>query len=142
VNKLAVIVLLLGLAACSNEKEQEGREPVQAATPVIGSAVATPATSPGATAPGSAAPGSAASSYGVDCATAQVAPLVCDASQRDGCTGGLTSVHVCVAGDAKAGPPCTEQTAMTCPAGQVDACGHSPPQATSHVCVVVAKPNP
>jgi hypothetical protein len=31
---------------------------------------------------------------------------------------------------------------MTCPAGQIDACGHAPPQATSHVCVVAAKPNP
>jgi hypothetical protein len=151
VNKLAVIVMLVGLAACSKKKDEEGREPAQTAAPgpaVGGPASGAPAPGPatgsaGATV-GSAAPASAASSYGVGCATAtaQVPALVCDAGLVDGCTGGLTSVHACVAKDAKAGPPCAQGPALTCPAGQADACVHEPPQASNHVCVAVPKPTP
>ena len=151
-NKLAVIVLLVGLAACSKKKPEEGREPVQSATPgaVVGSAAtppSAPAPGPGSAAPsapasgpGSAVAGSAPSASGVGCATQ--ATLACDAGQTDGCTSGMTSVHVCVAKDAKAGPPCAQQATLTCPAGQVDACLHDPPQANNHVCVIVAKSTP
>jgi hypothetical protein len=158
VNKLAVIVLLVGLAACSKKKPEEGREPAQTASPgaVVGSAApAAPAPNPGAasgsTPTGSAAPaatgstggaatGGAARPASVGCATATT--LACDAGQSDGCTGGLTTVHLCVAKDTKAGSPCAQQPAATCPAGQVDACLHDPPQSNNHVCVIVAKPTP
>jgi hypothetical protein len=73
----------------------------------------------------------------VGCATATT--LTCEADQVDGCAGGLTSVHVCVAKDAKPGPPCAQELALTCPAGQVDACLHNPPQANNHLCVVAPK---
>lgn len=144
-NKVAVIVLLVGLAACAGKKPEEGREPAQTAVPgsVIGSAApGAPVPAPGGAAPGSAtagsaAPGSAPSSPGVGCATATT--LACAADQRDGCAGGLTSIHVCVAKDAKAGPPCAQELALACPAGQVDACLHDPPQATNHVCAIVRK---
>ena len=153
-NKLGLIVfwvvLWAGLTACSKKKPEEGREPVQAATPgaVVGSAApSAPAPGPGSAAPsapapgpGSAPAGSAPSSSGVGCATATT--LACEAGQTDGCTGGMTSVHVCVAKDAKAGPPCAQQATLTCPAGQVDACLHDPPQANNHVCVIVAKSTP
>lgn len=167
-NKLAVIVLLVGLAACSRKKPEEGREPAQTAAPgaVVGSAApgasvpaagstAAGGTAAGGTAAGGAAaggaaagsatagnatPGGAASSSNVACATATA--LTCEADQRDGCAGGLTSVHVCVAKDAKAGPPCAQELALACPAGQVDACLHDPPQATNHVCVIVPKSTP
>jgi hypothetical protein len=152
VNKLAVIVLLLiGLSACRGKKPEEGREPVQTAGPgaVVGSAAPgapVPATGGAATgsaasaAMGSAAAGGGASSSGVGCAMAVT--LTCEADQRDGCADGLTSVHVCVAKDAKAGPPCAQEIALACPTGQVDACLHNPPQATNHVCVSAPKPTP
>jgi hypothetical protein len=163
VNKLAVIVLLIGLAACSQKPPEEGREPAQTATPgaVVGSATGAPApgsggaTTGGAAATGAAAGGSAATTGaaaggsaagsaapapGMGCAIATA--LVCDAGQSDGCAGGLTSVHVCVAKDAKAGPPCAQEVAMTCPAGQADACLQHPPQANNHVCVIVPKLTP
>lgn len=152
-NKLAVIALLVGLAACSKKKPEEGREPVQSAAPgaVVGSAAPSappaPAPAPGTAAPPAAAPGpgsapagSPPSSPGVACATPTT--LACDAGLADGCTGGMTSVHVCVAKDAKAGPACTQQATLTCPAGQVDACLHDPPQANNHVCVIAARSTP
>jgi hypothetical protein len=56
VNKLFVFALLIGLAACSKKKPEEGREPVQPATgAVVGSAA-------GTAAPPAAASGSAGSS--------------------------------------------------------------------------------
>jgi hypothetical protein len=160
VNKLAVIVLLAGLAACSRKKPEEGREPAQTSVPgaVVGNAAPSApvpaAGNAGSTAPaagnaGSAAPaagnagsaaGSPANAPGVGCATAS--SLVCGAGQSDGCTSGLTSVHVCVAEGAKAGPPCAQETALACPPGQADACLHAPPLATNHVCVIAPKPTP
>lgn len=160
-NKLALIVLLVGLAACSRKKEEEGREPAQTATsgPVVGSAApraptpapASPAGSAatdnaaaGAAAGGGAAGGSTLTSYNAACTdkTPELPPLGCDVGQIDGCTGGVTSVHVCVPKDAKAGAPCAQQPVLTCPAGQGDACLHDPPQATNHVCVIVPKSTP
>jgi hypothetical protein len=76
----------------------------------------------------------------VGCATATT--LACEADQSDGCAGGLTTVHLCVTKDAKPGAPCAQQPAATCPAGQVDACLHDPPQSNNHVCVIVPKPAP
>jgi hypothetical protein len=153
VNKLAVIVLLLGLAACSRKKPEEGREPAQAAAPVVGSATpAAPAPSaasggtptgtapPAATGTGGAATGSAVSPASVGCATAST--LACDVGQSDGCAAGLTTVHLCVAKDTKAGAPCAQQPAATCPAGQVDACLHDPPQSINHVCVIAPRSAP
>lgn len=143
-NKLAVIVLLAGLAACSRSKPQEGRETAPTATPgtVLGGGPAPNPASPGGAgnAAGSAeAPAMAAPPAGpVGCATP--ATLACEAGQHDGCTGGLTAVHVCVAADAKAGPPCAQELALKCPEGQVDACLRNPPLATSHVCVIAPKP--
>jgi hypothetical protein len=56
VNKLFVFALLIGLAACSKKKPEEGREPVQPATPgaVVGSAAGAPPAAPPAAASGSA----------------------------------------------------------------------------------------
>ena len=149
-NKLAVIVLLAGLAGCSRSKPQENRETAPSATPgtVLGGGAA-PNANPGSasgSAPGSAGSAGSAESGGaaapaagpVGCATPTT--LTCEAGQRDGCTGGLTAVHVCVAGDAKAGPPCAQELALKCPDGQVDACLRNPPLATSHVCVFAVIP--
>ena len=140
-NKLAVLVLLVGVAACSNKKPEEKHEAPQ--TPPPGEVVGVPVSpSPGAAGSG-AAPGSAPAEKrpdapgSVGCATATT--LTCEADQVDGCAGGLTSVHVCVAKDAKAGPPCAQELALTCPAGQVDACMHNPPQAPTHLCVIAPK---
>lgn len=163
-NKLAVIVLLIGLGACSSKKPEEGKEPAQggnsgpvvgsaaggaasapsmgnAASPAAGSAAGAPSAAPGAagdTARPAAPDSSGGSPAAVGCATATT--LVCDAGQRDGCTGGLTAVHVCVAADAKAGAPCAQEVALKCPDGQVDACLRNPPLANHHVCVIVPKP--
>jgi hypothetical protein len=155
VNQLA-IVLLIGLAACTTGKPEEGRASVQSGTPAVGSAApgapspgspTAPAPAGGTTtpAPGAADPAGGSSPTGelaatIGCAT-QV-NLVCDAGFKDGCTGGLTAVHVCVAADAKAGAPCAQEVALTCPAGQIDACLRNPPLANHHVCVVVPKPAP
>jgi hypothetical protein len=126
VTKLAVIVLVIGLVACNRKKPEEGREPAQSAVPgpVIGSAAPTaPAEKPAGSAEGGA----------VGCAT-QVT-LTCEAGQFDGCTSGLTAVHICVAADAKPGQPCAQDVALSCAAGQSDACHRTPPVATNHVCV-------
>ncbi|HEU4728691.1 MAG TPA: hypothetical protein VFT22_12395 [Kofleriaceae bacterium] len=155
-NKLAVIVLLVGLSACSKKKPEEGREPAQTATPapVVGSATATPSPAPSPAAGTGSAPAApatgttgttgttgAAPTAQPDAACATATTLTCDPGQRDGCTDGLTTVHVCVPGDAKAGPPCA-QPAPACPAGQIDACAHEPPRSNNHVCVVVPRPTP
>lgn len=68
-NKLAVVILSVGLMACSKKKPEEGREPAQAVAPgAIGSAAApapaaatpAPAAATSAPAAGSAEAGSAA----------------------------------------------------------------------------------
>jgi hypothetical protein len=157
VNKLAVFVLLIGVAACSSKKPEEGREPAQ--TPPPGAVVGVPAASAGAAGSGAAgssgggAPGAGVASgtsgspkapesgaTNVGCATATT--LVCGSDQADGCAGGLTAVHVCVAKEAKAGPPCAQEPALSCPSGQVDACLHNPPQANNHLCVIVPRSTP
>jgi hypothetical protein len=152
VKQLVVFVLLIGLAACSTGKPEEGRASVQSGTPgpVVGSATPTPGTTAPAAPAGGSAPGGAVDPAGssptgelaatIGCAS-QV-NLVCDDGFRDGCAGGLTAVHVCVPADAKAGPPCAQEIALTCPTGQVDACLRNPPLANHHVCVVVPRPTP
>lgn len=132
-NKLAVIALLLGLSACSHKKPEEGRE--TGTPPVVGSALpgAPAAEKPAAEKP--AAP-SMAPAGPVGCSTA--ASLTCGADQVDGCSTGLTTVHVCIDKAAKAGAPCAQELALTCPAGQADGCLQQPPHAGTHVCVVVA----
>jgi len=149
VNKIALIVLCVGLAACNKKKEEEGKEPVQTA-PTPG-----PASAGGsAEAPGSAAvpagtaaveaarPASGGATIPTPEACATPSKLTCAAGQVDGCTGGLTSVHACVAADAKLGSPCAQGAALTCPNDRIDACGFAPPYASNHVCVVVPKPAP
>ena len=149
-NKLAVLVLLAGMAACTNNKKpEEGREPAQGGAPgaVVGSAVGPSAAGATGSAPGTTGTGSAAGAGGPQGAApgsanvgcAQQTTLVCGDGQVDGCASGLTAVHVCVAKDAKAGPPCAQELALSCPAGQVDACLHNPPQATTHVCVIAPR---
>lgn len=153
--KIAMIVSFVGLAACNNKKPEEGKEPLQstaapapaAGAPAAGAAAAGSAATAGAAAApaggaavGGGAAGGATTPSPVACATA--AAMHCDAGQTDGCTGGLTSVHLCVAGDAKAGTPCAQGAALTCPTGQVDACTYTPPYASNHVCVVVPRPTP
>jgi hypothetical protein len=151
VHKLLVFVIVsfVGLAACNNKKPEEGKEPLQpAAAPVPAPAGGTPAPSAAAASPASAsavtpsaAPaGGATAPSPVACATA--ATPACDAGQVDGCTGGLTAVHLCVARDAKAGSPCAQGAALACPTGQIDACTYTPPYASNHICVVVPKPTP
>ena len=143
--KLAVLMLLAGMAAClNNKKPEEGREPAQSVPgAAVGSALG-PSASGGAPAGGAAgspgtaaAPAAPAPAANVGCA--QPSSLVCGDGQVDGCASGLTVLHVCVAKDAKPGPPCAQEVALSCPAGQVDACLHSPPQAPTHLCVFVAK---
>ena len=155
-NKFLLIVLFVGLAACNKKKEEEGREPVQAAPSPTAPALAPP--SGGATGSGEAAgqagtpagtmtaeaarPASGGATIPAPEACATASKLACAAGQVDGCTGGLTSVHVCVASDAKGGTPCAQGAALTCPDGLIDACGFAPPYASNHICVVVPKPSP
>jgi hypothetical protein len=147
VNKIFLIALCVGLVACMNKKkDEEGREPVQTA-PAPG-----PAPSAGSAAAGSAPAGTAAveaarpaaggATIPTPDACAATSKLVCAAGQVDGCTGGLTSVHACVPSDAKAGAPCAQGPALSCPNDMIDACTFAPPYASNHVCVVVAKPAP
>jgi hypothetical protein len=147
VKKLAVLMLLAGMAAClNNKKPEEGREPAQSVPgAAVGSALG-PSASGGAPAGGAPAAGSpdtaaapAAPAPAANVGCAQPSSLVCGDGQVDGCASGLTVLHVCVAKDAKAGPPCAQEVALSCPAGQVDACLHSPPQAPTHLCVFVPK---
>jgi hypothetical protein len=154
VNKLAVIVLFVGLVACNRKKEEEGTQPLQqvpmtaptgpaAGSAAPGSAGTATAGTPAGTATAAAArdgAGGATTPAPVACAT-QTA-LTCAAGLVDGCTGGLTSVHVCVAADAKTGTPCAQGAALTCPTGQIDACTYAPPYASNHLCVVVPRPTP
>jgi hypothetical protein len=147
VKKLAVLMLLAGMAAClNNKKPEEGREPAQSVPgAAVGSALGPSASggapaggAPAAGSPGTAAaPAAPAPAANVGCA--QPSSLVCGDGQVDGCASGLTVLHVCVAKDAKPGPPCAQEVALSCPAGQVDACLHSPPQAPTHLCVFVPK---
>jgi len=162
VTKLFVIVLCVGLAACSKKKDEEGKEPLTAppapagapAAPAVGSAgpggtaEATGGSASGA-APGATPVGPTAGTPGAPGATtptpagcANPTTQHCDAGQTDGCTGGLTSVHVCVAADAKAGAPCAQGAALTCPTGWIDACGYTPPYASNHICIVVPRSTP
>jgi hypothetical protein len=155
--KIAMIVSFVGLAACNNKKPEEGKEPLQStAAPAPAPAAGAPATGAGAAvgsaatagaapapaAAGGAAAGGATTPAPVACATATATALRCDIGQTDGCTAGLTSVHLCVAADAKAGTPCAQGAALTCPTGQVDACTYTPPYASNHICVVVPRPTP
>ncbi len=157
-NKIFLIALCVGLMACTNrKKEEEGKEPVQTApvpAPAAGAAssgaasgAAGSASGPAATPAGTAAaeaarPASGGATIPTPDACATPSKLSCAAGQVDGCTGGLTSVHVCVPSDAKAGAPCAQGAALTCPNDLIDACGFAPPYASNHVCVVVPKPAP
>jgi hypothetical protein len=148
VNKIVLIVLCVGLVACNKKKEEEGKEPVQTA-PAPGPASAGSAEAPGqaATPAGTSAveaarPASGGATTPTPEACATASKLSCAAGQVDGCTGGLTSVHVCVAADAKPGAPCAQGAALTCSGEMIDACGFAPPYASNHVCVVVPKPAP
>lgn len=59
----------------------------------------------------------------------------CGPGTVDGCTLGLTLVHVCVPKDETAGPPCEQELAKVCPEHQMDGCLMSPPTTATHVCV-------
>lgn len=72
-------------------------------------------------------------SAGVPCE--QEIARVCENGLVDGCGGGKTTVHVCVAADAAAGPPCEQEIALVCPDGQTDACLMTPAPAANHICV-------
>lgn len=67
---------------------------------------------------------------------AQEIALECGAGMADGCLGGKTTMHACVAADAEAGPPCEQEIAKVCPDGQIDACLQTPASAATHICVV------
>jgi len=145
VNKIFLIVLCVGLAACNKKKEEEGREPVAAAPapgPASAAAPGQAAAPAGTSAVEAARPASGGATTPAPEACATPSKPSCAAGQVDGCTGGLTSVHVCVAGDAKPGSPCAQGSALTCPSEMIDACGFKPPYASNHVCVVVPKPAP
>jgi hypothetical protein len=71
---------------------------------------------------------------GVPCA--QEVALVCGDGFADGCGGGKTTVHACVAADASAGAPCAQEIALQCPDGQIDACLNTPAAAENHICIV------
>jgi len=53
----------------------------------------------------------------------------------DGCLKNQTSVHVCVASNAQPGPSCSQDIALACGPGEVDACTLSPAPAAQHICV-------
>lgn len=144
-----LIVALASLAACTGQKkkDEEGKDPAAGAPPPAATGASGGPSATGAVPAGTEAAeakrdgaGGATTPSPVACAT-QSAPR-CDAGMVDGCTGGLTSVHVCVASDAKAGEPCAQGAALTCATGQVDACTFAPPYASSHICVVVPRPAP
>ena len=80
------------------------------------------------------AQGPAQSGGGVPCSR-EIA-IRCRAPGVDGCDGGKTTVHVCVAKDAKPGPPCAQEIALACPAGQIDACLRTPAVSANHICVL------
>ncbi|HEX3477848.1 MAG TPA: hypothetical protein VHT91_22655 [Kofleriaceae bacterium] len=145
-NKIVLIVLCVGLAACNKKKEEEGREPVQTAPtpgpPSAGSAAGSAEVPAGTAAVEAARPASGGATTPTPEACATASKLACAAGQVDGCTGGLTSVHACVASDAKPGSPCAQGPALTCPNEMIDACVYAPPYASNHVCVVVPKPAP
>jgi hypothetical protein len=61
--------------------------------------------------------------------------LRCGTGKVDGCVGGKTTVHVCIDENEQPGPPCAQEIAKQCPAGQTDACLKSPPAANHHICV-------
>jgi hypothetical protein len=154
VNKILLIVWFVGLAACTKKKDEEGREPVQtapapgpvtSAAPGSGAASGAPgqtASPAGTVAAEAARPASGGATIPTPDACATPSKPSCAAGQVDGCAGGLTSVHVCVAADAKPGAPCAQGPALTCPNDLIDACGFAPPYASNHVCVVVPKPAP
>jgi len=146
VNRICVIALCVSLAACMNKKkDEEGKEPLTlpAATAAPAGSAAT-ASAPAGTM--SAEATSAGTSAGATTPTPEACAtpsgLHCESGQIDGCNGGLTSVHLCVAGDAKAGAPCAQGAALSCPTGQTDACSYKPPYASNHICVVVPRPTP
>ncbi len=72
-------------------------------------------------------------SAGVPCE--QEIAAVCADGMVDGCGGGLTTVHACVAAGATAGPPCEQEIAQVCPDGQIDACLQTPMASANHICV-------
>ena len=74
-------------------------------------------------------------SAGVPCE--QEIARVCEDGMVDGCDGGKTTVHACVAPDAEAGPPCEQEIAQVCPDGQTDACLQTPAAAANHICVAM-----
>ncbi|HEX3762480.1 MAG TPA: hypothetical protein VHW23_27450 [Kofleriaceae bacterium] len=157
-NKIALIALCVGLVACMNKKkDEEGKEPVQAAPvqppPAPAGSSATPGSQPSGSGSAAAVPSGTAAAEAARApsggatlptpeACATPSKRACPAGQVDGCTGGLTSVHVCVATDAKPGAPCAQGAALTCANDAIDACGFAPPYASNHVCVVVPKPAP
>lgn len=61
--------------------------------------------------------------------------LRCGEGKADGCVGSKTTLHVCVDDSEQPGPPCSQEIAKQCPAGQTDACLKSPPAADHHICV-------
>jgi len=151
VNRICVIALCVSLAACMNKKkDEEGKEPLTlpAAAAPAGSAAAAgsaaPASAPAGTmtAEATSAGTSAGATTPTPEACATPSALHCETGHIDGCNGGLTSVHLCVAGDAKAGAPCAQGAALSCPTGQTDACSYKPPYASNHICVVVPRPTP
>lgn len=156
-NKIVLIMLCVGLVACTKKKEEEGKEPLQPApvqpapAPAGGSATPGGAPSGAGSAPAAVPSGTAAAEAGRPSSGATIptpdacatpSKLACPAGQVDGCTGGLTSVHACVAADAKPGGPCAQGPALTCANDAIDACGFAPPYASNHICVVVPKPSP
>jgi len=111
--KLLSIVFVLALAACGGSKQ-----PVSSPGPV---------SSPDPAAGGG---GSGAATSGC----AREIAIRC-ANGVDGCDSGRTTEHVCVPLDATAGPPCEQELALACPAGQIDACLRTPRAAALHICI-------
>ena len=68
--------------------------------------------------------------------------LECAEGLVDGCSSGLTSIHICLPADEKASQPCEQEIARECGEGLIDACLMSPPAAETHVCVSAATSEP
>lgn len=144
-NRLVTLVTLVALTACASKTPSAPVSPADEA-PMPPSAPVSPADEPPmppfadqmpVDKPIEEAP--AAKPLRNSCAD-EIA-IVCDEGFVDGC--GLRNVqgqsltlnHVCVAAEAKPGPPCAQELAADCAEGFEDACMTSPPLSFGHVCV-------
>jgi hypothetical protein len=106
-----ILVAVLVLAACGGSKPKTEPEPEPDPAPTHGA---------------------------VPC-SAELA-LACPGEAPDGCLDNRTEFHVCAPAGEAAGPPCEQEIAKVCDAGQIDACVATPRFAANHICVFSPEP--